>query len=717
MSRPKKPRPAQTRKRPAATAAQARTAAPEPNPAPRWTDAAINSALVLIVAAIYGRTAGHPFINFDDNVYIYENPHVLHGFSWAGVRWAFTAFHAANWHPLTWLSHMLDCQLFGTTQAAAGAHHLVSAAFHAANSALLFTALRRMTARRWPSAIVAALFAVHPLRVESVAWACERKDVLSGFFFMLTLLAYASYARRPRRSAYLLALGATVLGLLSKPMLVTIPVILLLLDHWPLARRSREWPWRRLLLEKVPFLAAAAAASVLTVIAQKNAGAISNLQALSPGWRLVTAALAGVTYLWKTLWPSRLAVHYMHPAFLGADLRPYALAAAVALLGLLIVTVIAVRTRSREPYVLTGWLWYLVMLAPVSGLVQVGNQFWADRYAYLPLIGMYVMAVWALADLAARSPRTQLAAGAVAGVAIAGYAAAAYAEVGHWQDGRVLFERALEVNRGDWAMQNNLGVMLSKAGGWKEGRALFEHALEARPNDWVIENNFGVLLSNEDPASMDARRHLERAVALQPADAGAHHNLAAVLYEQGDDAAARAEWETALRLKTDYADPHIGLGSLEMRAGQFDEARRQYESALQLEPNNADAHAHLGLVLAGTNHLDEARREFERALALNPGSYVAENGLARWLATAPDSSQRDPERALKLAQHAAASTQYKRPDILATIAAAYAAVGDFAQAEAWQRRAIGVASARSRPLYEQRLQLYLEHRALVSAPR
>ena len=651
-------------------------------PSEPWLDAAIAASLVALVAVLYGQTAGHGFINLDDDVYIFSNPDVSRGLSWHGVLLAFTSFRASNWHPLTWLSHMLDCQWFGATPRSAGAHHLVSAGFHAANAVLLFLALGRMTRGRWRSAMVAGLFAVHPLRVESVAWACERKDVLSGFFFMLTLLTYARYAERPRPGAYLLALGMSVLGLLSKPMLVTLPVVLLLLDFWPLERVSSRWPWRRLLLEKTPFFLAAIGVSLLTVIAQKFAGAISTIGNLSIGWRVVTAALASVTYLWKAVWPSGLAVHYIHPGMLGADLKAFLLPAAAAALGIAAITALAVRERARRPYLLTGWLWYLVMLAPVSGLVQVGAQFWADRYAYLPLIGVSIAVVWGVAAWARRPAHARLAAGVAAAVLLA-YTTAAFAQVRLWRDSRTLFEHALRVTR----------------------------------DNWVIENNLGVLLSDDDPASMEARRHLERAVQIRPAYAGAHHNLATVLLEQGHFAEAEAEWDQALRLQPDYPEASIGVGMLRIKQGRLDEARARFEDALRRDPSSASAHAHLGLALASSGHLEEARREFETALRLDPQSVLAEHGLARWLATAPDSAERDPRRALELARHAAATTNYRRPDILATLAAAYAASGDFPQAIAWQQRALTLVPEAQRPIYHQRLELYQQGRTLISGPR
>ena len=664
-----------------------------------WADLGVALALLVLVAVIYGQVARHRFVYLDDNVYIFANANVTRGLSREGLTWAMTQFHSANWHPLTWLSHMLDCQLFGATDAAAGAHHLVSVGLHAASSILLFLALRLMTGNFWPSAVVAGLFAVHPLRVESVAWASERKDVLSGFFFMLTLLAYALYVKRPRTGPYILVLALTVAGLMSKPMLVTLPFVLLLLDIWPLRRWSlgqasprrgeaagrspatKAWPRRRLLLEKVPLLAAAAGSSVMTLRAQAGGGAMGNVLVYTIPWRIVSAAVAYATYLVKTIWPSGLAPLYVHPATLPSrDLASLAVPATAGILLLIVVTVAVARQARLRPYLLTGWLWYAGMLVPVIGFFQVGVQLWADRYAYLPLIGVYIMITWGIRDLVARSRSARFGAGVVAGAAVAAYAIVAHAQVAVCRDSQKLFEHTLQVTR----------------------------------DNWMVENNYGAYLSFSEAGYDQARRHLERALRIKPDHAEAHGNLAFVLLAQDSVADARRHWEEALQFRPNLATAHFGLGLVLTREGKLGEARLRFEEAVRLNPAYAEAHANLGVVLARLRMLDEARTHLEEALRLDPNSVLAQHALARWLATAPDPRARDAKRALGLALKAAEQTEYRRPEVLASLAAVYAATGDFTRAAEWQRRALELVPDDANAGYREQLRLYEARRPLTS---
>ncbi len=669
------------------------------NRRPGWVDLGVAAALLAAVAAIYGQVVRNRFVYLDDNLYIFANPVVSRGLSRDGLVWAFTAFHADNWHPLTWLSLMLDCQLFGATQDAAGAHHLVSAGLHGANAILLFFALRYMTGDLWPSAFVSALFAVHPLRVESVAWASERKDVLSGFFFMLTLLAYARYAKQPRVAAYLPMLAAAVLGLLSKPMLVTLPFVLVLLDLWPLrrwspgvspSRRRRRgaeggsrapasWPLRRLLLEKLPLLAAVAAVSVLTVCAQMR-GSVFSLKAFPFPWRIVNAAIAYVTYLGKTFWPSDLAPLYLHPAtFPSARIESFLVPSAASALFLASITILVLRQVPRRPYWLTGWLWYLGMLVPVVGLMQVGIHSWADRYAYLPLIGVYVMVAWGAGGLVAHRAHWRRGVGVAACASLVLFAVAARSQVAMWRD----------------------------------TRTLFEHTVRATRDNWVIENLLGALVSNAEPASADARRHLEEALRIRPDHVKAHVNLAKVLLAQGSREEARGHLDVALRLDPDLAEAHIGLGNLLAGEGNVEQAMGEYEKVLRRDPKNVDAHASLGIVLASGGKPDAARVHIEEALRLDPNSVLAQNALARWLVTASDPGKRDPRRALELARRAAAQTEFRWPAVLATLAAAYAAAGEFRQAVAWQRRVLELAPEQDQASHRDRLRQYQAGRSLT----
>ena len=430
-----------------------------------WTAGAICAALAISVLALYAQTHRFEFINLDDYHFLVYRPIVRSGLTWDGFRWAMSSVEA-DWHPLMWLSHMLDFSVFGPDP---GPQHLVNAGLHAANGVLLFLTLRALSRALWPSALVAALFALHPLRAESVAWLSERKDVLSGLFWMLTLLAYAAFARRPSAARYALVGAAVVLGLMSKTMLVTLPFVLLLLDLWPLGRlrlagnplpdcaggpapaaaggdAHRPLRVARLVLEKLPLVAIAAAASGLTVLAQQSMDAFRSLDQMSTAWRVVNAPLAYGTYLYQTLWPTRLAVIYPHPAMIaGTRLGDYLWPAAGATVLLASVTVLCVAAARRRPYLLVGWLWYLVTLVPVVGVVQVGHQSHADRYTYLPMIGVYIMVAWGLRDAIARWPGLRVPAVGGGALVLVALAALSWGQIGTWQNSRRLFEHAIAV--------------------------------------------------------------------------------------------------------------------------------------------------------------------------------------------------------------------------------------------------------------------------------
>jgi Tfp pilus assembly protein PilF len=583
-----------------------------------------------VVILLYGQVAGHEFVGFDDDRYIFANPHVRQGLTWEGVKWAFSGFHVMNWHPLTWLSHMLDVQLFGLE---AGGHLLVNVALHAANAVLLFVALRQMTGTLWPCAFVAALFAMHPMRVESVAWASERKDVLSGLFWMLTMLAYAGYARRPAAARYLLVFAALALGLMVKPMLVTLPCVLLLLDLWPLGRwrpgsAEREGPGRTpaafaprpisgLVLEKLPLLGLCAVSGAATLLAQRSGGAVSSLEAMPFASRLANALVAYVAYLRKTIWPSDLACFYPHPAAVSSD--PAALIGAAIGAGLVLgcITLLAAHSARRRPYLTVGWFWYLGTLVPVIGLFQVGTQAMADRYAYLPLVGIYILAAWGVRDLAARRPRVELASKAAAPILLAAFGAATWHQVGTWQNSRTLYEHALRVTSDNYLIHNNLGAVLEKEGRIAEATGHFERALRIRPAFAPAHTNLGnVLLRRGDPAQ--AAVHYQRALRLDPDNAEAQNNLGSVFESQGRLAEAQDRFERALRIRPNYADAHYNLGVVFEARGDLTRAAAQYQHAVRLDPDHAKAHGNLGIVLIRQGKLAEAAARLERALEIDP---------------------------------------------------------------------------------------------------
>lgn len=574
-------------------------------------------ALVAGVVFLYLQLLGHDFVRFDDFGYIVDNPEVRDGLTWHGVRWAFTSFHMANWHPLTWVSHMADCELFGL---APGGHHLVSVVIHGVNAALLFLALRLMTASVAPSFTVAALFAFHPLRVESVAWASERKDVLAGLFFMLALLAYAHYARRPTPARYVLVFTALALGLMAKPMLVTLPLVLLLLDLWPLGRLGARGPagraaLRAALLEKLPLLALCVASAAITVVAQHRGGAVVELAAVPLPGRVANALVASVTYLSKTVWPARLAFYYPYPAPGPGVAAALAIAGVLGAMALASVTFLAAMQAGRRPYLLVGWLWYLIMLLPVIGLVQVGHQSMADRYTYLPLIGITIAVVWSAAEVAARRPslrRPLVAAGTVIVVLLS---AATWLQARHWRDSRALFEHALAVTHDNYFVHNNLGNLLAREGDLEGAAAQFEQALSIRPDFTEAMNNLG---------SVAARA--------------------------GDHDRARSLYEQAIALRPDYAKAHYNLALSLEALGRLDQAEHHYLLAMQHDANLFEAHERLGDLAARRGDFREAVSRFRAAIEGNPDLDEAACQLASILATCPDPAIRDDDQARRWAE-------------------------------------------------------------------
>ncbi len=517
-------------------------------------------ALAALTVAVYAPVGHYDFVQLDDPAYVTENPHVLGGLTWEGLAWAFTTGHAANWHPVTWLSHMLDVQLFGV---AAGAHHLTSLALHTGNTLLLFGLLVLLTGALWRSALVAALFAVHPLHVESVAWVAERKDVLSTFFLMLTLWAYAGFVRysgpaapaagatagRSRRVCYALVLVFFALGLMAKPMLVTLPFVLLLLDVWPLQRldpatsssrrggkkhRSKDrpaqartlgalglleagWP---LVREKRPLFAMAAASSIVTLVAQQRGGAVTPFEVHSFSLRLQNAVVSIVAYLRDALWPSGLTMIYPFPDGVPAGQVVMALAV------LAVVSWAAYRLARKEPYLIVGWLWYLGTLVPVAGLVQVGVQARADRYTYVPLIGIFIMVAWGLAALVGRQPRLRMVASAVAIAAIVGCVLTTRVQAGYWRDNVALFTRAtmITLHVDEYDAHMSLGTTLGGQGRLEEAREHFAEAVRLRPQSDAAHCSLAVALARSG-RSTDAVRELNEALRLNPGNQDARRAL------------------------------------------------------------------------------------------------------------------------------------------------------------------------------------------------
>jgi Flp pilus assembly protein TadD len=523
--------------------------------------------LTAATLAVFGQTLGAAFITADDGVYVTQNPTVQAGLTGPGFRWAF-GFHDGNWIPLTWLSLMLDASIGG---GGPRPFHLTNVILHLASTLLLFVGLTRMTSCAGRSGFVALLFAVHPLHVESVAWVAERKDVLSGLFFMLGLLAWAAYVRRPSTSRYLAVAGVLMLGLMAKSMLVTLPVVFLLLDLWPLRRAT---PLRRLIVEKIPLAAIAAVVGIVTIAAQRGEGAMSSLAAIPFPERVGNALVSYAAYLVSMVWPQHLSFFYPHP---GAGLPPWQVLASAALL--FAITFAAWRTIRTHPYVAIGWAWYVIMLLPVIGLIQVGVQARADRYTYLPLIGPFLAMTWAYGDTVRRRELV-VGTAAVAGVLLTG---AAYVQAGYWHDSVTLYTRALAVTTDNAVAHGNMGLAL----------------LEAGDLDGAIA-------------------HSREALRLAPGNAEAPNQLATALTRKGLADEAIAVYRTALAVRPNDVTLHSNFGTVLAEQGRFDDAAREFQEALRLAPGSSDAHYNLGILLARQERFDEAIAELSEAQRLSP---------------------------------------------------------------------------------------------------
>lgn len=607
--------------------------------------------LVALTWLVFGQTLGHEFVNYDDPEYVIANPMVNGGFSIKGIIWAFTHSYSSNWHPVTWLSHMLDCQVFGLNPTG---HHFTAVLLHTIAVVLLFLLLRQTTGTFWRSAFVAALFAIHPLRVESVAWVAERKDVLSGVFFVLTLMAYAAYTRNRSPVRYFAVATLFALGLMAKPMLVTTPCVLLLLDYWP-CRSQLAWP--RLILEKIPLFCLSAASCFATILAQRQT--IASVAALPLTARIVNAVDSYVTYLGQMVWPVRLAVFY---PYLGrSPLSGKILACLIVLLAL---TAVVIARRKLFPYLVTGWFWYLIMLVPVIGVVQVGEQAHADRYTYLPEIGIALMITWLVVDLAAAGQWPRRALG-VAAVVVLGLLA--------WQASL-------------------------QASYWRTSETLCRHALSVTSNNWVADNSLGLYLLEKDRVD-EAIPYFQQAVRIQPKDTDGHNNLGNALLQKGLVDEAMAQYQEALDLSLAAGDAgdreaDYNLGTALLSKGEVAPAIIHFRKALE-RPGlyTADAHGNLGLALREKGRPQEAIAEFEAALAMKPKSASVQTNLAWLLSTSRDSSIRNAGRGLQLAEQANQISHGENPIVLHTLAAAYAEGGQFGPALATAQRAHDLAAA------------------------
>ena len=570
----------------------------------------IGLLLFLGTLALYLPVTRNGFTNFDDDTYIVGNAHVREGLTWDTVKWSFTTFDEGNWGPLTWPSHALDCGWFGLR---AGGHHFVSALLHAMNAAILFWLLWSATGCTWRSLMVTALFAVHPVNVESVAWAAERKTVLSMFFFLLALVAYGWYARQPKLRRYGVVCLLYLLALMSKPQVITFPFLLLLWDYWPLRRcaaqqspgaapeperegspRSSE---RWLLLEKTPLFLLSVASGVVTVIAQRSAHALRTSSDFSLANRIETALTSYVRYLGMAAWPSKLAVLYPHPTVLFPAWQVVA-----AVLVLLVATAIAVSQRRERPWLVVGWLWFLGSMLPMIGLVQVGAHALADRFAYIPFIGLFIAGVWLVSEAAPRISVSRTAQVAIASAVLLGYSAMAYSQMEYWRDSYSLFSHAIQVT-------------------------------DANP---IAEGNLGSALMELQRPDL-AESHLERAVRLMPTLSTAHYNLGTLLQRQNELDRAQQEYKLALKYgseEREAAQTHNNLGVLFNQVGRRDDALAEFTSAIALNPNDHNSLVSRGLIEREEGKLDAALQDFARAAQVAPsplafywqGRVLEENG-------------------------------------------------------------------------------------------
>jgi tetratricopeptide (TPR) repeat protein len=647
----------------------------------RWTVPGICIFLAAIIWVVFGQTLGHGFVNFDDWAYVYDNPEVARGLTLKGIVWAFTHVHSHNWHPLTWISHMLDCQFYGLNP---GGHHLTNILFHTATAILLFLVLRRMTGALWRSAFVAAVFAIHPLRVESVAWVAERKDVLSGLFFMLTIGTYVRYVQKQsrvegresntpaaraldplaRRSEakmarlwtldYCLVLLFFALGLMCKPMLVTLPFVLLLLDYWPLGRisefgvRSSELknapqltgatkqseggstPWRdeakrrrlnHLLYEKLPLFGLAAASSAVTIFAQTEA--MQSFRQISFPLRVGNALTSCVAYLGQMFWPSGLALPY---PFVTRDVGISEVLSLILLAGIST----GVFILRRRPYLLTGWLWYLIMLGPVIGIIQVGVQARADRYTYLPQIGLYLLLTWAVADLCAGWRHRRVVLGGCATVILVALIFCARNQVSYWRNSESLWAHTLACTSDNYIAHDSLGDALLQKGNVDEAIVHFQKAVAINPDYAEACYNLGNALLQKGSVD-EAMVHFQKAVEIDPGYAKAHNNLGITLLQKGSVDEAIVHFQKALEIEPDHAEAHYNLGNILLQKGSVDEAIVHYQKALGIKPDYTEAHNNLGSALNSQERFNEAIIHYQKALEIKPGYVEAHFNLGNAL--------------------------------------------------------------------------------------
>jgi protein O-mannosyl-transferase len=583
-------------------------------------------ALTFATTAVFYEVYTYDFVNYDDQIYVYGNPNIQAGMTLKAVKWAFSTISCASiWHPLTWLSHILDWQLYGPH---AGGHHLTNLIFHVANTLLIFLVLKKMTNAIWQSAFVAALFALHPLHVESVAWVSERKDVLSTFFWLLTMCAYLRYVKQPNTARYLLTLLIFALGLMAKSMLVTLPFVLLLLDYWPLNRFS---PGRKksdakhsltyLLVEKVPLFVMVFASCIVTFIAQERGGVVKNLAGLALKFRICNALISYVKYICKMFRPARLAFFYPHPGENVSIL--YAVISAVLLLA---VTILVLRFAKNHRYLVTGWFWYLGTLVPVIGLVQVGDQAMADRYSYITLTGLFIIIAWGLPDLLANWPHRKTVLRVSSLLVLTALAVCSYFQQRYWRDSMALCQHALKVTDDNYQAHFGMTEMLLKQGRLEEAVRHNTEAVRINPDFVGAINGLGVAYYKMGRID-EAVDYYKRALEIEPCNVEVCSNFGMALAAEGKFDEAVSLYNKALQIAPDSINTHLNLGFALTACGKFAEAAKEYEEVLLIQPQNAVAHNDFGVVFYRQGNFDQAIEHFSQAVQINPQYTDAKNNL------------------------------------------------------------------------------------------
>jgi protein O-mannosyl-transferase len=718
--------------RKSATGGPSIDAAPESSePNSRWSILAACSTLAILVAIVFGQTVTFDFVNYDDGEYAHENVRITQGLTREGVWSVWMEPHAANWHPLTTLTHMLDCQLYGVWP---GGHHLTNVILHAATCVLLFIALKRLTGNFWLSFFAAAIFSIHPLRAESVAWVSERKDVLCGFFGMLTLIAYHAYATQPFSVArYVIVIIVFAMGLMSKPMLVTLPFVLLLLDFWPLRRLKifgfqgqHDSPdlhtpvsLRLAIAEKLPLLALAVVAAILTAVVQKKI--IDNNIDVGAIARLQNAAISYVTYTTQLFWPFNLGVLYLPPKEFSAW------RVALSVFILLAITVLSLQSYRRFPHFLVGWLWFLGMLVPVIGFVKVGDQSHADRYTYLPHVGLLIAVVWGLADAIPRWKLRRPLGIACGACVVFILTLLAFQQATIWKNGARLWSRSISINEANYIAQNNLGALLLKNGHHDKAIPHFKKAIAYNPEYADSHSNLGLALAELGQAEL-AMEYDRKALALNPKLADAHSNLGNELAKINEREEAIEQYKLALEIDDKHVNAHANLAVVYGLEGRIEESIAEYEATLRLSPDHKNANNNLAITLIDQGRPDEAIRYLKHILSLEPENALAHYNLAnaytktkqplvafehiqaanrlepnnpvliyrlaRILATSTDASVRNGVKAVTRSKEAIALFKDSVPaEAYETLAAAYAENGQFDQAVKAAEKAIELADS------------------------